>query len=53
MMYEKKTPTFKSPDLNKLQEVIINARTRIYIEAGADPEEAKERYFTRLENKKP
>lgn len=52
-MYEKKTPTFKSPDLHKLQEVIINTRTRIYIEENADPEEARERYFTRLENKKP
>jgi hypothetical protein len=53
MMYEKKQVNFKSPDLEKLQEVVINARTRIYIAIGADPKEAKERYFSRLEFKKP
>ena len=52
-MYEKKSPVIKSPDLHKLQEVIIDARTRIYIDAGANPEEARERYFSRLENKRP
>lgn len=53
MMYEKKQMNFKSPDLEKMQEVVINARTRIYIANDADPKEAKERYFSRLEFKKP
>ncbi len=52
-MFAKKQNNFKSPDLNKMQEVIINARTRIYVEKGLDPEEAKERYLERLENRRP
>lgn len=51
-MFEKKQNSFKSPDLHKMQEVIINARTRIYVEAGQDPEEARKRYLERLENKR-
>ncbi len=51
-MYEKKANNFKSPDLRKLQEVIIDVRTKIYIEMGADPEEARTRYLSRLDNKK-
>lgn len=47
-MYEKKQNNFKSPDLRKLQEVIIDVRTKIYIEIGADPEEARTRYFSRF-----
>jgi len=52
MIYDKKIVTFKSPDLEKLQAVVINLRTRIYIPIGADSEEAKKRYFARLEEKK-
>ena len=52
IMFAKKQNNFKSPDLNKMQEVIINARTRIYVEKGLDPEEAKERYLERLENRR-
>lgn len=52
-MNDKKQNTFKSPDLSKLQLVVINAKTRIYIAEGDDPEEAKERYLARLEFKKP
>ena len=52
-MYEKKQTNFKSPDLKLLQEVVIDMRTIIYIAVGADPEEAKTRYLTRLRNKKP
>ena len=51
-MFDKKQNNFKSPDLHKMQEVIINARTRIYVGTEENPEEAKERYLTRLENKK-
>jgi hypothetical protein len=50
-MIEKK-PVFKSPNLTKLQEVIIDVRTRIYIEVGSDPKEARERYLSRLNLKK-
>lgn len=52
MIHEKKIVTFKSPDLEKLQAVVINLRTRIYIAVGADPELARKRYFERLEEKK-
>ncbi len=51
-MYEKKPIVFKSPDVTKLQEVIIDIRTRIYIAMDADPEEAKSRYISRFSYKK-
>jgi hypothetical protein len=41
MIYEKKVTPFKSPDLDKLQAMVIDLRTRIYIAIGADVEEAK------------
>jgi len=47
-MFEKKTVIYKSPDLSKLREVIIDHRTKIYIAPGADIEEAKSRYLSRL-----
>ena len=50
-MHEKKQNNFKTPDLNQLQEVVIDLRTKIYIAVGADPEEAKSRYLARLEAK--
>jgi hypothetical protein len=34
-----------------MQEVIINARTRIYIRIDADPEEARSKYLARQEAK--
>ena len=52
-MYNKKQSIFKSPDLQKLQEVVIDLRTKIYIAIDADPEEAKTRYLSRFETKKP
>lgn len=51
-MYDKKQNEIKSVDLNKLQEVIIDGRTRIYIAIDADPKEAKERYLERVGFKK-
>lgn len=42
---------FKSPDLSKLQEVIIDVKTRIYIPMGEDSEAAKKRYLARTGNK--
>jgi hypothetical protein len=50
-MYEKKPTAFKSPDLSKLQPVVIDVRTIIYIALGADPEEARSRYLNRVEAK--
>jgi hypothetical protein len=50
-MIEKKQMNFKTPDLSKLQEVIIDVKTKIYIAEGADPEEARSRYKSRLEAK--
>jgi len=47
-MFEKKPIAYKSPDLSKLKEVIIDHRTRIYIAPGADIEEARNRYFSRI-----
>jgi hypothetical protein len=46
-VFEKKQMVFKSPDLNKLQVVVIDHRTKIYIAIGADPEEARSKYFAR------
>jgi hypothetical protein len=46
-IYDKKQAAIKSPDLNKLQEVVIDHRTRIYIAKDADPEDAKNRYLLR------
>lgn len=46
-MFEKKQIVYKSPDLNKMQVVVIDHRTKIYIALDADPEEARSRYFSR------
>jgi hypothetical protein len=50
-MQEKKPTIFKTPDITRMQEVIINSRTKIYIAIGADPEEARSRYMARQEAK--
>jgi len=50
-MQDKKQNSYKTPDLSKMQEVIIDARTKIYIAIGANAEEAKSRYRTRQEAK--
>jgi len=34
-----------------MQEVVINHRTKIYIAVGADPEEARSRYWARQDAK--
>lgn len=52
MIYDKKHTTFKSPDLAKLQAVVIDLKTTIYIEMGDDPGKARKRYFARLEERK-
>ena len=50
-MYEKNQDKFKSPDLNKMQVVVIDSRTTIYIALGADPAKAKSRYLSRINEK--
>ena len=47
-IFDKKQHIFKSPDLTKMQLVVIDPRTNIYIAIDADPEEARSRYFNRL-----
>ncbi len=46
-LFEKKQFVLKSPDLNKLQAVVIDHRTKIYIALDADPVEALNRYLAR------
>jgi hypothetical protein len=50
-MLEKKPSTFKTPDISKMQEVVIDQKTRIYIPFGNSVEEAKKRYLIRAEAK--
>jgi len=50
-MQERKPIVFKTPDITKMQEVVINPRTKIYIAVGADPEEARSRYWARQDAK--
>lgn len=46
-MQERKQNNFKTPDITKMQEVVINPRTKIYIAVGANAEEARSRYWDR------
>ena len=48
---KKKQNNFQSPDMAKLQEVIIDNRTRIYIALSADPDIARSRFLSRFGNK--
>lgn len=50
MYGRKSTADNKSPDLSKLQAVVIDNRTIIYIPMDADPEEAREKYENRQGN---
>jgi hypothetical protein len=50
-MQERKQIVFKTPDITKMQEVVINQRTKIYIAVGADPDEARSRYWARQDAK--
>ena len=53
-MYEKKqVGAIKTLDLSKMQAVVIDLRTVIYIALGADAEEARKRYISRIGVKKP
>lgn len=50
-MKEKKTNNFHSPDLSKLQEVVIDHKTTIFIAVGADPVKAKRKYQEQINSK--
>lgn len=52
MINENRNTNFKSPDVSKMQEVVIDFKTKLYIPIGADPEEARKRYLSRFEPKK-
>lgn len=52
-MIVKKTHAPVSPDTSKLQEVVIDSRTKIYIGRDADPVEAKLRFLQRISAKLP
>ncbi len=51
-MYEKKPSTFTSPDLSKMQVVVIDSKTTIYTTFDVDPKVARSNYFARLNAKK-
>jgi len=51
-MYDKKPAAFVSPDLSKLQAVVIDIKTILYIALDADPKLARENYFLRIGMKK-
>lgn len=51
-MYEKKQAPIVSPDLTKMQAVVIDARTTIYAAPGIDPKVVKSNYLARLNAKK-
>ncbi len=44
-MNKKNQNNYETPDIGKLQEVVIDFRTKIYIAIDADPIEAKKRYL--------
>ena len=50
-MEEKKQIIFNKPDITKMQEVVIDHNTKIYIAVGADPEEARSRYLNRPDSR--
>jgi hypothetical protein len=50
-MSDKPINHFKTPDLSKLKEVVIDERTKIYVPIDADPDEAKSRFLSRLGEK--
>lgn len=47
-MLEKKLSINSTPDLKKMQEVVIDFRTKIYIGLNENPELAREKYLSRF-----
>lgn len=50
-MSEKRGSNFESPNISKMQAVVIDSKTTIYIPLDADPEEARSRYLLRMNRK--
>ena len=50
--YLREKKNFKSPDINKMQMVEINQKTKLYIAIGASADEARKRYMEYEEGKK-
>ncbi len=50
-MSVKKQINFQSPDLNKLQAVLVDFKTTIFIPIGADPVRARNRYLEQINAK--
>lgn len=51
-MYEKKPVVYTSPDLSKMQAVVIDGKTTLYIAHDADPKLARRTYLERIGSKK-
>lgn len=47
--HDQKKHAMKSPDLNRMKAVIIDSRTRIYIDIDESAEEAKKRYLNKMQ----
>lgn len=50
--FEKKQNCYTSPDLSKLQAVVIDVKTILYIALDADPKLARSSYLSRVGMKK-
>ncbi|HEY4785528.1 MAG TPA: hypothetical protein VIH57_05745 [Bacteroidales bacterium] len=48
---QKKHVSFKSPDTGKMQAVVIDERTKIFIPVEASAEEARNRYLEKMRAK--
>ena len=51
-MYEKKPVAYTSPDLSKMQAVVIDVKTTIYAALDADPKVVRKNYLDRISAKK-
>jgi hypothetical protein len=47
-MFDKKTNSIVYPDQSRLQAVVIDSKTTIFINKDKDPEEARRRYAGRI-----
>ena len=52
-MNERKQEHFKSPDVTKMQAVVIDRNTTIFITLEQDPEEARNRFISRVGYRRP
>ncbi len=50
-MSEKKGVNYESPNMNKMQAVVIDNKTTIYIAMDANADAAKQRYLSRINRK--